>query len=246
MSYCSSYGISLALSVAHSSPRLLSVALQVFTVAEPVWLKYIQFHFISHHGSEPICALNDVLVFGKSAAEDLEDQLSEEALLTPDDHPQQPETAPHSHTTADWQHGAPDLGKLDKAVAAGSESDLGPEAAVERGRAAVEAVVDKQTVNRTSASEVLLLANSASSADRPQAAAGDALGEPRTGQQCCLQERCCVCLPWHPCSLRSHCTWTVGICCHKHGKRVSLILLSALCPLVQQWGKRHRTTSMLP
>ncbi|KAL3139820.1 hypothetical protein ABBQ38_004118 [Trebouxia sp. C0009 RCD-2024] len=55
---------------------------QVFTVAEPVWLKYIQFHFISHHGSEPICALNDVLVFGKSAAEDLEDQLSDEALLT--------------------------------------------------------------------------------------------------------------------------------------------------------------------
>ncbi len=56
--------------------------MQTFTAAEPAWLKYLQFHFITHHGSEPICALNDVLVFGKSAAEDLEDQLSDEALLT--------------------------------------------------------------------------------------------------------------------------------------------------------------------
>lgn len=56
--------------------------LQTFTVAEPAWLKYLQFHFLTHHGSEPMCALNDVLVFGKSAAEDLEDQLSDEALLT--------------------------------------------------------------------------------------------------------------------------------------------------------------------
>ncbi|KAL0056086.1 hypothetical protein WJX82_007604 [Trebouxia sp. C0006] len=55
---------------------------QTFTVAEPAWLKYLQFHFLTHHGSEPMCALNDVLVFGKSAAEDLEDQLSDEALLT--------------------------------------------------------------------------------------------------------------------------------------------------------------------
>ena len=54
----------------------------MFTVVKPVWLRYLQFHFISHHGSEPICALNDLLVFGKSAAQDLEDQLSDEALLS--------------------------------------------------------------------------------------------------------------------------------------------------------------------
>ena len=59
---------------------LLSV-LQTFIVAEPAWLKFLQFRFLSHHGSEPMCALNDVLVFGKSAAEDLEDQLSDETLL---------------------------------------------------------------------------------------------------------------------------------------------------------------------
>jgi len=58
------------------------LVLQTFTVAEPAWLKYLQFRFLTHHGSEPMCALNDVLVFGKSAAEDLEDQLSDEALLT--------------------------------------------------------------------------------------------------------------------------------------------------------------------
>lgn len=39
---------------------------------------------MTHHGSEPMCALNDVLVFGKSAAEDLEDQLSDNSL-SPDD-----------------------------------------------------------------------------------------------------------------------------------------------------------------
>lgn len=65
--------------ISTESPILL---LQTFTVAEPAWLKYLQFHFLTHHGSEPMCALNDVLVFGKSAAEDLEDQLSDEALLT--------------------------------------------------------------------------------------------------------------------------------------------------------------------
>ena len=64
----------------HTESTIL--VLQTFTVAEPAWLKYLQFHFLTHHGSEPMCALNDVLVFGKSAAEDLEDQLSDEALLT--------------------------------------------------------------------------------------------------------------------------------------------------------------------
>lgn len=60
-------------------------AVQAFTVAHPVWLKYLQFHFITQYGSEPMCALNDVLVHGKSAAEDLEDQLSASALLPEDD-----------------------------------------------------------------------------------------------------------------------------------------------------------------
>lgn len=65
--------------------KSLAGILQAFTVPQPVWLKYLQFHFISHYGTEPICALNDILVHGKSAAEDLEDQLSASSLLPEDD-----------------------------------------------------------------------------------------------------------------------------------------------------------------
>ena len=40
------------------------------------WAKYLQLHFLSQYGTEPVCAINDIVVHGKSAAEDLEDQLS--------------------------------------------------------------------------------------------------------------------------------------------------------------------------
>lgn len=39
---------------------------------------------LSHHGAEAVCALNDLCVFGKSAAEDLEDQLSSEPNIEED------------------------------------------------------------------------------------------------------------------------------------------------------------------
>lgn len=39
-------------------------------------MKYLQLHFLTHHGTEAVCALNDVRIFGKSAADDLEDQLA--------------------------------------------------------------------------------------------------------------------------------------------------------------------------
>lgn len=59
--------------------------MQAFNVAQPVWLKYMQFHFITQYGTEPMCALNDILVHGKSAAEDLEDQLSASDMLPEED-----------------------------------------------------------------------------------------------------------------------------------------------------------------
>ena len=49
---------------------------------------------MTHYGNEPMCALNDVLVFGKSAAEDLEDQLSDTALLPDDPPPTTPKSDP--------------------------------------------------------------------------------------------------------------------------------------------------------
>ena len=52
----------------------------------PGWAKYVQLRLLTHYGSEPVCALNDVRVNGKSAAEDLEDRLAMEvrALYKPD------------------------------------------------------------------------------------------------------------------------------------------------------------------
>ena len=55
-------------------------SIQAFKVVHPAWVKYIQLHFLTHHGSEPVCALNDVRIFGKSAADDLEDRLAMDAV----------------------------------------------------------------------------------------------------------------------------------------------------------------------
>ena len=49
---------------------------QAFAVEQPRWAKYLQLRFLTHYGSEPVCALNDVHIFGKSAVEDLEDRLA--------------------------------------------------------------------------------------------------------------------------------------------------------------------------
>lgn len=51
----------------------------------PGWAKYVQLRLLSHYGSEPVCALNDVRVYGKSAAEDLEDRLAMEAAADDDE-----------------------------------------------------------------------------------------------------------------------------------------------------------------
>ena len=53
--------------------------MQAFHIDPPRWAKYVQLRLITHYGSEPVCALNDVRVYGKSAAEDLEDRLAMEA-----------------------------------------------------------------------------------------------------------------------------------------------------------------------
>ena len=51
---------------------------QTFQMAQPQWVKYVQLHFLSQYGAEAVCALNDVRIFGKSAADDLEDRLAME------------------------------------------------------------------------------------------------------------------------------------------------------------------------
>ena len=50
---------------------------QDFVVERPLWVHYLLIRFISHYGNEPVCALNGIAVYGKSAAEELEDHLAE-------------------------------------------------------------------------------------------------------------------------------------------------------------------------
>ena len=179
-----------------NAPEIDSVALpvecctlfcvQTFTVSEPVWLKYLQFHFITHHGSEPICALNDILVFGKSAAEDLEDQLSNEALaFTEHSQPQQLHTALDATASADRQHAQVDmLGKSERSAAGAAGPDLSSEEALnsKHSNAAVEANAG-QKANKSSALETLLSGKAASDAIREPHPAEQASAGPHSGQQ---------------------------------------------------------------
>ena len=170
------------------------MCLQTFTVTEPVWLKYLQFHFISHHGNEPICALNDVLVFGKSAAEDLEDQLNDEALLTEDDHPQQPDTFLDATSAADRQPSQVDmLGKLDRPAAGPAEPDLSSEEAVhsKQSNAAVGANAGELR-NKSSVSELLLSGKATCNATREQSGGEQASGGHHPGQQCRHLQSPCI------------------------------------------------------
>ncbi|KAK9841003.1 hypothetical protein WJX81_005028 [Elliptochloris bilobata] len=49
---------------------------QAFSIASPAWVKFLQLRFVTHYGNEPVCAINELSVFGKSAVEDLEDRLA--------------------------------------------------------------------------------------------------------------------------------------------------------------------------
>ena len=57
-------------------PALGPAGVQVFAIAQPAWVRFVLLRFLSQHGSEPVCALNGVSLFGKSAAEEFEDQLA--------------------------------------------------------------------------------------------------------------------------------------------------------------------------
>ena len=53
-----------------------SQPLSAFLCRQPTWCKFLLLRWINQHGTEPVCALNDLRVYGKSAAEDLEDRLA--------------------------------------------------------------------------------------------------------------------------------------------------------------------------
>ena len=37
------------------------------------WVKFLQLRFLTHYGTEPVCAVNDIVVHGRGANEDLEE-----------------------------------------------------------------------------------------------------------------------------------------------------------------------------
>ncbi|KFM28871.1 Uncharacterized protein slp1 [Auxenochlorella protothecoides] len=56
--------------------------LQRFELQHPGWARYVLVRFLTHYSSEPVCAMNGIAVYGKSAAEELEDELAQELKAT--------------------------------------------------------------------------------------------------------------------------------------------------------------------
>ena len=166
----------------HQDDVMLLLVLQTFTVAEPAWLKFLQFHFLSHHGSEPMCALNDVLVFGKSAAEDLEDQLSDETLLQDSADASAAKTA-GPETADDVSNTQP--GGLQPVLLAAVQSEAGP---MDRAEASRAAALQHGALQAGNASGV------SNAADEQQAALNSTAGSHPQG------ERCLACVETSGCS----------------------------------------------
>ncbi|CAL8467008.1 g6544 [Coccomyxa elongata] len=95
---------------------------QAFHAEQPIWAKYLQLRLLTHYGSEPVCALNDVRVYGKSAVEDLEDRLALEAASDTDEEQQEvgQELQQQEAAGADI-HPAPQLQPQSEPVPAGKE-----------------------------------------------------------------------------------------------------------------------------
>ncbi len=54
---------------------------QEFQVQHPRWVRYLLVRFLTHHGSESVCAINELGVYGTSAAEELEAQLAQDEFM---------------------------------------------------------------------------------------------------------------------------------------------------------------------
>lgn len=93
---------------------------QAFPAQQPAWSKYLQLRFLTHYGSEPVCALNDVRVYGKSAVEDLEDRLALEAA--PDSDDEQEQEQPEAEDAAVEPNTQPQPQSLQEPEAAGKET----------------------------------------------------------------------------------------------------------------------------
>lgn len=111
--------------------------MQAFGVDPPGWAKYVQLRLLTHYGSEPVCALNDVRVYGKSAAEDLEDRLALEAAS---DDEEAMEAASSEENAAAGEECSTDEAAEQQGAAAG----VSPEEAQSREQAAQQEIAAKE------------------------------------------------------------------------------------------------------
>ena len=58
-----------------------SKGVQSFGVDSSRWVRYLLIRFLTHHGTENVCAINEIAVYGTSAAEELEAQLAHDELV---------------------------------------------------------------------------------------------------------------------------------------------------------------------
>lgn len=58
-----------------------SKGVQAFNVDNSRWVRYLLIRFLTHHGTESVCAINEISVYGTSAAEELEAQLAHDEFV---------------------------------------------------------------------------------------------------------------------------------------------------------------------
>ncbi len=58
-----------------------SKGVQTFDIDNSRWVRYLLIRFLTHYGAESVCAINEISVYGTSAAEELEAQLAHDELV---------------------------------------------------------------------------------------------------------------------------------------------------------------------
>lgn len=58
-----------------------SKGVQSFDIDNSRWVRYLLIRFLTHYGTENVCAINEIAVYGTSAAEELEAQLAHDELV---------------------------------------------------------------------------------------------------------------------------------------------------------------------
>ena len=152
--------------------------MQAFHIEPAGWAKYMQLRLLTHFGNEPVCALNDVRVYGKSAAEDLEDRLAMEAAADDDEAAAQEECSPDEASAQDGSHEAQQQASSEQSVVReqpqNSEPIKGMSAEERHPEQKATLAADSLPAVRTEHSELESDARAPQEAQSPEAAADNA------------------------------------------------------------------------